>query len=72
MRNSILENEISNLDLESKIVEVLYNNEKKTVGDLWELNRQNLKAFGLNDAEIKQIIIKLQLLGLDLNRKVYK
>ena len=40
--------------------------------DLWCLNRKKLKEYGVVDADIKQIIIKLQLIGLDLNKKVYR
>lgn len=59
------------LDLDKEIVKVLNNNNMNTVGDVWSSNRKSLKALGLRDAEIKQIIIKLQLLGLDLNKKIY-
>ena len=36
-----------------------------------QINRKKLKAIGLKDSEIKQVIIKLQLLGLDLNKRMY-
>ena len=53
-------------------LDTLKNNEIITVGSLWEKNRKALKEIGLKDNEIKQITIQLQLLGLDLNKRVYK
>jgi hypothetical protein len=50
---------------------LLCNVELSGCGDVWASNRKSLKALGLRDMEIKQIIIKLQLLGLDLNKKIY-
>lgn len=70
-KNIYLENDLSILDLESDILEILSNNSIKTVGELWVYNRKKLKELGLKDTDIKLITIKLQLLGLDLNKKVY-
>ncbi len=63
--------DIKMLDLDESIEKVLRDNDYNTVGSVWATNRKSLKAVGLRDVEIKQIIIKLQLLGLDLNRKIY-
>lgn len=70
-KNIYLENDIKILELEKDIKKILNDNNVKTVGDLWILTRKKLKEFGLKDADIKLITIKLQLLGLDLNKKVY-
>lgn len=71
-KNVALEKDVKKLGLEDNITEILINNEIVKVGNLWELNRKKLKAMGLKDADINQVVIKLQLLGLDLNKKVYK
>lgn len=69
--NIYADKDIKILELETDIVKVLLDNEIKTVGDVWVMNRKKLKAIGLKDTDIKQIIIKLQLLGLDLNKRMY-
>lgn len=66
-----LSNSIEMLDLDDNVKNILKNNEINTIENLWVMNRKKLKTLGLNDNEIKQIIIKLQLLGLDLNKRVY-
>ena len=69
--NIYAEKDIKILELDSDVVKVLVDNDIKTVGDVWVLNRKKLKALGLKDSDIKQVIIKLQLLGLDLNKRMY-
>jgi len=59
-------------DLDCVILKKLNTNNIYTVGDLWNLKRKDLKSFNLNDNEIKQVIIKMQLHGIDLNRRIYK
>lgn len=68
----MLNQDIKKLDLESSLIKRLKNNSINTVHDLWKLKRSDLKRIGLNDNEINQIIIKMQLKGLDLNQKIYK
>lgn len=70
-KNIYIEKNIDILDLDKSIVELLKKNEIVTIENLWVLNRKKLKELGLKDNEIKQITIKLQLLGLDLNKRVY-
>ena len=67
----ILDNPIEDLVLKDSIIEVLKSNNINSIKDLWYLKRKDLKSFNLNDNEINQIIIKLQLKGIDLNKKVY-
>ena len=63
--------DLKTLELSSDICQMLRDQGLSTVGDVWILNRKKLKAMGFKDADIKIIIIKLQLLGLDLNKKIY-
>lgn len=70
-KKKILEKNIEELDLNEKVLNTLKENNINIVEDLWVLKRQNLKSFGLKDSDITQITIKLQLYGLDLNKKIY-
>lgn len=72
MKNSeCLDIKIDNLKIESIILEKLKENNIITVRDLWSLKRCDLKEINLNDNQINNIIIKLQLFGIDLNKKIY-
>lgn len=71
MKNKILEKEVNIIGLEPRIIKVLNDNDIYAVKELWTFSRKNLKNMGLNDSDINSIIIKLQLFGLDLNKKVY-
>lgn len=62
---------IKDMDLDKDTLKILNDNNINTIGELWILKRTTLKTFGLKDKEIKDIVIKLQLLGLDLNKKIY-
>ena len=70
-KNIHADKDISVLELDPKINKILKDNDIKTIGDLWVLNKKRLKDLGIVDADIKLISIKLQLLGLDLNKKIY-
>ena len=65
------EKTIEELNLSSKLVEKMHENNFNIVKDVWVKNRKNLKELGFTDSEIKSIIIALQLEGLDLNKKKY-
>ncbi|NMA50535.1 MAG: hypothetical protein GX951_01630 [Mollicutes bacterium] len=67
----ILKKKIETLRLEDNVLKILKANNIKLVGDLWCLNRNKLKKMGLMNPEISHIIIKLQLCGIDLNKRVY-
>ena len=71
MRKEDLTKKIDYLHLNDGILEKLNNNNILTVEDLWNTNRHILKDYSLKDTEIKEVIIKLQLIGMDLNRKKY-
>lgn len=66
-----LENNIDTMNLSSKIIQKLHDNNFNIIEELWKTNRKNLKSLGFSDSEIKSIIIALQLEGLDLNKKKY-
>lgn len=70
-KNIHAEKDISDLELDPKVNKILKDNNINTIGDLWVLNKKKLKEIGIVDSDIKFISIKLQLLGLDLNKKVY-
>ena len=71
MKNKILENDINCLKLSSSVIDILKNNNINIVNDLWGLTRKDLKAFNISDKDIHSIIVKLQLNGLDLNKRKY-
>ena len=66
-----LEKPIEELDISTKLAEKLKSNNLIYVKDIWMLKRKDLKNIQLSDSEINQIIIKLQLHGCDLNKKIY-
>ncbi len=70
-KNAYINEKIDILELDESIIKILNLNDIVTVGNLWGLTRKKLKEFGLKDNDIKHIVIKLQLLGLDLNKRVY-
>lgn len=71
MNKRLLEKEIKDMDFNPNIIKKLQENGVTYINDLWILKRKDLKDISLTDAEINQIVIKLQLHGLDLNRKKY-
>jgi hypothetical protein len=64
-------NNLKDLGLEKEILTKLSNKNIITVKNLWGLKREALKDYDLTNEEINQIVIKLQLVGIDLNKKVY-
>ena len=71
MKNKHLEKDINVLELNSSIEKFLRANEINYIKDIWVLKRKDLKSLGLKDSDINTIVVKLQLFGLDLNKKVY-
>lgn len=73
MSNSIytidLDKSISILRLSSEIEDLLKINNICTLYELINKNKNNLKKIGCTTDQINDIIIKLQLEGLDLNMK---
>ena len=70
--NEYLNIKIDSLNIDSIILKTLKENNIITVRDLWILKRCDLKKINLTDNQINNIIIKLQLFGIDLNKKVYQ
>ncbi len=66
-----IKDNISKLKLQDSIYNILKENGINKIEELWTLKRKELKQMGLKDIEIKEVIISLQLLGLDLNKKKY-
>lgn len=71
MKQKYLENEIEILKIDSTTEKKLKTNHIEQVKDLWVLKRKDLKEIKLSDKEINNIIVKLQLNGFDLNKKIY-
>ena len=69
--NKYIYKDISILGLDDNIACLLTKNEIRTVNDLWLKTKKDLKNYGLKDTDIKYASIKLQLIGLDLNKKMY-
>lgn len=67
----MLESNIEILELNCLLAEKLKDRKIFLIKDLWVLKRKELKKLGFNDHEINEIIIKLELIGLDLNKKIY-
>lgn len=57
------------LELDSNIENKLLLNNIDTIEKLWKFNRMDLKKLKFLDSEINNIIIKLQLIGISLNKK---
>ena len=71
MNKSYLEKPIEELDISNKTINLLKDNNITYISDVWIKKRKDLKNLKLSDSEINQIIIKLQLNGCDLNKKIY-
>lgn len=69
--NKYIYKDISILGLDDNIACLLTKNEIRMVNDLWLKTKKDLKNYGLKDKDIKYASIKLQLIGLDLNKKMY-
>jgi len=68
--NSI-EDRIDKLKLSKNINKIFKENNLQIIKDIWVLNRKRLKELKLTDKEINEVIIALQLEGLDLNKRIY-
>ncbi len=66
-----IEDKIEKLMISTKLKEKLSLSKIKTIKDLWQLKRKDLKNSTFTDQEINELIIALQLEGLDLNKKIY-
>lgn len=64
--NEALRKNIETLSIDKKILERLNNNGIETIKDLCKCSRMDLADKGLENSEIKNVMISLQLKGLDL------
>lgn len=71
MKREVLKKNIEILNLDGSIIKKLKENNINIIEELWVINRHKLKDMNFKDNEINQIIIKLQLIGIDLNHKRY-
>lgn len=71
MKREVLKKNIEILNLDGNIIKKLKENNINIIEELWVINRHKLKDMNFKDNEINQIIIKLQLIGIDLNHKRY-
>lgn len=62
---------ISSLSLSKELINKLKDKELNYIEDVWVLKRIDLKNMCFSNDEINDIIISLQLIGLDLNKKKY-
>lgn len=62
---------INTLSLDDKIKNKLKFININYIEELWKLKRSDLKNNNFSNDEINKIIISLQLIGLDLNKKKY-
>ena len=61
---------LKDLDFEKVILDKLSLNNIDSIEKLWGMNRKELKSMEFTYEEINEIAIKLQLRGLDLNKKI--
>ena len=61
--------ELAKLELNDKIFKKLEKNNINSIEKLWNLDRKTLKQLNFSYEEINSIAIKLQLNGLDLNKR---
>lgn len=68
---NIIQKPIIFLNCDNDLISLFAFNNISIIKDVWVLQRKDLIKMGFNSAQINQIIIKLQLIGLDLNKKKY-
>lgn len=69
---SLLEKPITYLKLDCRMYQTLLENSLYIIKDVWILSRKDLKELGFSAKQIQQIIVQMQLIGLDLNKKNYR
>jgi len=71
MKNISIDEPLIKLGIDKQVIEKLEQNNIKSIKELWLTSRKDLKMMDFSDSEINHIKIKLQLWGLDLNKKIY-
>lgn len=64
--NKYIKQSIERLDIPVEKIDILKGKKIKTLGDLCNYSKTDLKSFNLSSNEINKIQIELQLLGLNL------
>lgn len=67
----VINMDLDKLELSRNLIKKLNSDNIYFIEELWKLDRKKLKELGFNNNEINDIIIKLQLKGLDLNKRKY-
>ena len=67
----ILENNVNDLNLNSKICSKLIRNNIDTIGKLCNYTKSDLRSLDFVQSDIQSIVIKLQLKGLDIKGNEY-
>lgn len=62
----VLEREIDVLAINKRIIDILKENQINTICDICQNSRMELTSIGLTNNQINQIVVLLQLQGLDL------
>lgn len=71
MKGIDLNDSINKLGINDEIINIFSRNEITSINQLWNLKRKDLKEMNFSSEQINHIIIKMQLKGIDLNRKKY-
>lgn len=66
MNNKYLEQNVDRLDMPTRAIELLKENNIIKIKQLCDKTKTNLKDLGLNSLEIDKLVIELQLLGLNI------
>lgn len=69
--NRIKNYRLEDLKLTNDILNKMNKNNIRSIEDVWILKRTDLKQMGFSNEGINLIIIELELLGFDLNKKIY-
>lgn len=71
VNKNLLNKSIDILMLSDNVINELKINNINKLEDIWLLDRNDLKKLDLSIEDIREIRVKLQLNGLDLNKKIY-
>jgi DNA-directed RNA polymerase alpha subunit len=66
---AIMNKDLSNLGLSSTLLYKLRENNINNISDLQKLNRADLRNMKFDKSDIDEIIVKLELMGTDLNKR---
>lgn len=67
----VFDKNIELLNLDIKLLDYLKDNNINKISELWEMSKKDLMKMGLSYDDVREVSIKLQLCGLDLNKRIY-